>query len=118
MADENPTGRGIAVALKIPADQARFLRATFESAQAGVREELREWPDDLKDPAHLRREDAAYGRLLAALDELVIVPDADVRDVLGDLAGIIDRSNEYRRVVCEHEALHGLLDQIKGGECR
>jgi hypothetical protein len=49
------------------------------------------------------------------LDELVIVPDADIRDVLGDLAGIIDRSNEYRRVVCEHEALHGLLDQI-GGE--
>jgi hypothetical protein len=50
-----------------------------------------------------------------ALDELVIVPDADVRDVLGDLAGIIDRSNEYRRVVCEHEALHGLLG---GGESR
>ena len=69
-------------------------------------------------PAHLRREDAAYGRLLAALDELVIVPDPDVRDVLGDLAGIIDRSNEYRRVVCEHEALHYLLGQLGGGESR
>jgi hypothetical protein len=115
MADENPTGRGNAVALKIPADQARFLRATFESAQAGVREELDNYPDGLGEPTHLRREDAAYGRLLMALDELVIVPDADVRDVLGDLAGIIDRSNEYRRVVCEHEALHGLLG---GGESR
>ncbi len=48
----------------------------------------------------------------------MIVPDADMRDVLGDLAGIIDSSNEYTRVVAEHEALHGLLDQIKGGETR
>ncbi len=118
MADPNPTGRGAAVALQLPVDQVRFLRGIFESAQAGVREELREWPDNLKDPKHLRREEAAYGRLLAALDELVIVPDNDVRDVLGDLAGIIDRSNEYSRVVAEHDALHGLLAQVKGGERR
>jgi hypothetical protein len=118
MADENPTGRGNAVALKIPADHVRFLRTTFESAQAGVREELDNYPDGLGEPTQLRREDAAYGRLLAALDALVVVPDADVRDVLGDLAGIIDSSNEYRRVVCEHEALHGLLDQLGGGESR
>jgi len=49
---------------------------------------------------------------------MVIVPDNDVRDVLDDPAGIIDRSNEYKRVVSEHEALRGLLDQIKGGEGR
>jgi hypothetical protein len=118
MADENPMGRGSAVALNLPADHVRFLRGLFTSARAGVRQELKEYPDTLKEPARLRREEAAYGRLLAALDELVIVPDADVRDVLGDLAGIINRSNEYTRVVAEHEALRGLLDQIKGGEGR
>jgi hypothetical protein len=118
MADQNPTGRGAAVALKIPADQVRFLRSTFRSAQAGIRDELREYPKQLKEPTRLRREDAAYGRLLAALDELVIVPDADVRDVIGDLAKIIDGSNEYERVVTEHEALQGLLGQLKGGEGR
>jgi len=48
----------------------------------------------------------------------VIVPNGDVLDVLSDLAGIIDRSNEYKRVMAEHEALHGLLDQIKGDEAR
>ncbi len=117
MADENPTGRGYAVALKIPVDHVRFLRMTFASAQAGVREELDTYPDGLGEPAHLRREDAAYGRLLTALDELVIVPDSDVRDVLRDLAHIIDRSNEYRRVVSEHDALHGFLAQLPGGEC-
>lgn len=118
MAKKNPMGQGAAVALKLPADQARFLRELFTSARAGVRQELREYPDTLKEPARLRREEAAYGRLLAALDELVIVPDTDVRDVLSDLAGIIDRSNEHTRVVAEHEALHGLLDQINGGEAR
>jgi hypothetical protein len=111
-------GRGNAVALKIPADHVRFLRATFASAQAGVREELDNYPDGLGEPTHLRREDAAYGRLLAALDELVIVPDADLCVVVGDLAKIIDTSNEYERVVSEHEALRELLGQITGGESR
>jgi hypothetical protein len=35
-----------------------------------------------------------------------------------DLAHIIDSGNEYTRVVTEHEALHGLLDQLRGGESR
>ncbi len=118
MADENPTGRGSAVALSIPADQARFLRSTFRSAQVGIRDELREYPKQLKEPTRLRREEAAYGRLLAALDELVIVPDDDVRAVVGDLAHVIDNGNEHSRVVTEHEALHGLLGQLKGGESR
>jgi hypothetical protein len=118
MADENPTGRGSAVALSIPADQARFLRGTFRSARAGIRDELREYPKQLKEPTRLRREEAAYGRLLAALDELVIVPDNDLRTVLSDLAQVIDSGNEYPRVVTEHEALHGLLDQLGGGGSR
>jgi hypothetical protein len=118
MADENPTGRGSAVALSISADQARFLRSTFRSAQVGIRNELREYPKQLKDPARLRREEAAYGRLLAALDGLVIVPDDDMRAVVGDLAQIVDSGNEYSRVETEHEALHGLLDQIGEGENR
>lgn len=118
MADENPTGRGSAVTLNLPADHVRFMRGIFTSARTAVRDELREYPDQLKDPDHLHREVAAYGRLLAALDELVIVPDRDVRDLVGDLAHIIDRSNEYSRVVAEHEALHGLHAQLGGGAGR
>jgi hypothetical protein len=112
MADENPTGRGSAVALNVPADHVRFLRGLLKDAREGLRAELTDHPKQLKDPARLRREEAAYGRLLAALDELVIVPDDDVRSVLGDLAKIIDGDNEYRRVVAEHEALHGLLAEL------
>jgi hypothetical protein len=117
MADDNPTGRGAAVALDLPVDHVRFLRGVFEKARDGISDELEEFPDQL-DPKRLHREHAVYGRLLTALDELVIVPDRDVRDVVGDLAGVIDRGNEYRRVVTEHEALHGLLDQLKGGKSR
>jgi hypothetical protein len=117
MADENPTGRGSAVALSISADQARFLRSIFEKARAGVKDELEEFPDQL-DPKRLEREEAAYARLLAALNEMVIVPDRDVRDLVADLAEIVDQANEYSRVVDEHEALHGLLAQLGGGEDR
>jgi hypothetical protein len=46
----------------------------------------------------------------------VIVPDNDLRTVLGDLAQVIDSGNEYSRVVTEHEALHGLLGQLRGGD--
>lgn len=116
MANENPTGRGTAVALKLPADHVRFLRETFGDALDGVKDELESARP--KDPERLRREEAAYGRLLAALGELVIVPDQDVRDLVGDLAHIIDRGNEYSRVVAEHEALHGLHAQLGGGEGR
>lgn len=44
----------------------------------------------------------------------MIVPDQGVLGVLGDLATIIDQGNEHRRVVAEHEALHGLLAQLRG----
>ena len=117
MADQNPTGSGAAVALNLPADHVRFLRSTFEKARAGVKDELEEFPNQLE-PKRLEREEAVYRRLLAALDEQVIVPDRDVRDLLLDLAEIVDRANEYSRVVEEHEALHGLLAQLGGGEGR
>jgi hypothetical protein len=114
MADQNPTGSGAAVALELPADHVRFLRGVFEKARAGIGDELEEFPDQL-DPKRLEREHIAYGRLLTALDEL---PDREVRNLLSDLAGIIDTGNEYSRVVAEHEALHGLLAQLEGGRRR
>jgi len=115
MADRNPTGRGAAVALQFPAGHVRFLRETFGDALDGVRDELANATRP-RDPDRLRGEEAAYGRLLAALDELVIVPDDEVREVVGTLAQIIDAGNEYERVFAEHEALYGLLGQIDGSE--
>jgi len=116
MADQNPTGRGAAVALNLPADHVHFLRETFGDALDGVKDELESARP--KHPERLRREEAAYGRLLAALDELVIVPDDEILEVVASLVQIIDGSNEYSRVVAEHEALYGLHAQLTGGEDR
>ena len=91
MADRNPTGAGDAVALAIPAEHRKFLRDLFEIARNGIREELAQYPKQLKEPSRLRREEAAYEKLLAALDSGSIVPDRDVCDVLRDLAEIYDR---------------------------
>jgi hypothetical protein len=118
MADPNPTGTGPAVALTIPPDDRKYLRSVFEMARDGIRAELSEHPDRLREPARVHREEAIYERLLAALDTGSIVPDRDVRDVLGDLATVIDSGNEFKRVVAEHEALHGLLGQLTEGRGR
>jgi hypothetical protein len=116
MSCAKPTEDGHAVVLATPAVHCKFLRDLFEIARNGIREELAQYPKQLKEPRRLHREEAVYDMLLAALDNGSIVADRDVRDVVRDLAEIYDRENEYERVVSEHEALHGLLDQISVGE--
>jgi hypothetical protein len=116
MSCDNPTADGDAVVLTIPAKHRKFLHDLFEIARSGIREELAQYPKQLKEPRRLHREEAVYKKLIAALDSNSIVPDRDVRDVLRDLAGIYDRENEYERVIAEHEALHGLLGQLTKDE--
>lgn len=118
MADTDPTAGGWTVALTISPEDRRFLRLTFEMAREGIRDELTEHPDRLREPVRVRRESAVYGRLIDALDTGRIAPDRDARDLLRHLADVIDQGNEYERVIAEHETLHGLLDQLGGGESR
>jgi hypothetical protein len=115
MADQNPTGPGDAVVLTIPVKHRKFLRRVFGMARDGIRQEREEFPEALRKPTRLDREESVYDKLLAALDGEQLVIDADVRDVLADLAGMIDRENEYRRVIAEHEALLGLREQVRKG---
>jgi len=115
MADQNPTGDGYAVALKIPAGNLPFLRRVIGAAQAGLKDDLGRFGDELDQPrSALLLEDAAYATLLVALDRRWIVPDDEVRAVLSRLAESVDRDNEYARVVAEHDALRGLLAQLEG----
>jgi len=114
MAEKNPTGDGPSIALTIPPDDMRFLRSTFTMARDGVREELAQFGDRLQEPQRLLGQLATYGRLLVALGNLSIVPDREVRELVAHVAEVIDTANQYSRVVAEHGALHGLLDQIAG----
>jgi hypothetical protein len=112
MADTNPTGDGATIALSIPSSDLPFLRSTFTMARDGVREELAMFSERLPDPAQQRRLLAAYDRVVAALRTLSLVPDREVYDLVAHVAEVIDTANDYRRVVEEHRALHGLLNQI------
>lgn len=118
MARTDPTGDGPAVALTIPPDDAAFLRSVFQMARGGIRDELAEYPDELREPLRLHREEVVYEALLAALDSGSLVVTGDLRCVLSDLAETIDRANEYERVVAEHAALLGVRRQVCEGARR
>lgn len=115
MATTDPMGGGPAVALTIPPAEAGFLRRTFGMALGGIRDDLAEYVDVLPDPGSVRREEVVYETLLAALDSGSVVVSDDTRCVLCDLALMIDRENEYERVVAEHAALLGLRRQVSLG---
>lgn len=81
MSYDNPTGTGPAVALTIPPDDATFLRTVFKMARDGIRAELSEHPDRLREPTRVhdghrcpfRRQPGSLpqaGRSLARGDEL------------------------------------------------
>lgn len=118
MATDNPTGRGPGIAVAIPTKDRGFLRGLFEMARGGIRDELADHAEEVRDPARLRREEGAYDALLAALGGDSIVASVDVCRVLGELAQMIDRENEYRRVIAEHAALLGLREQVCEGTGR
>lgn len=115
MATTDPTGGGPSVAIAIPPDDAVFLRSVFEMARSGIRDELENYPDELREPVRLHREEAVFDALLAALDSGSLVITGDLRCVLADLAETIDRANEYERVVAEHAAMLGLRKQVCEG---
>lgn len=118
MATDNPTGRGLGIAVAIPAKDRKFLRGLFEIARGGIRDDLADHPEAVREPARLQREEGAYDVLLAALDSGSIVASSDVCRVLGELAETIDRENEYERVLAEHAALLGVHRQVCGGAGR
>jgi hypothetical protein len=119
MANQNPMGERPAIALTIPAGDSPFLRRVLTAARDGLREELGDFVDQLREPtSRLLREEAAYGKLIDSLDGAWIHPDGDLCTALSVLAEAIDRDNEYGRVVFEHAAVHGLLDQLEGKVCR
>lgn len=118
MSCTNPTGGGRAVALTIPPADAGFLRRIFGMALGSIRDDLDEYADVLPNPGCLRREESVYEALLAALDSGSVVVSDDMRCLLCDLAVMIDRENEYERVVAEHAALLGLRRQVNAGAAR
>jgi hypothetical protein len=115
MADSDPTGGGDPIALALSDRQRRYLRGALSDCKAGREDDLQTHPDH-PNAGRWRTDAAAYGRLIAGLDEGEIVPDAEVRRLARELAEASDHEEEYERVVFEHDALAALREQIGAGK--
>lgn len=107
----HPTGRG-AVPIRTPDRHRGFLLETFSLGRAAITESLAR-PETLADPPRKQREAGAYDRLIAAINYgSIIAPDPDSQRVVEALLEANDHENDYERVIAEHAALVGLLDQM------
>ncbi|HEX3239657.1 MAG TPA: hypothetical protein VHR18_05930 [Solirubrobacterales bacterium] len=86
----------------------------ISAASSGLGEELARFGGKLKAPADQLREEArAYRTLLDGIDGAAICPDRTMCEAVSGLAEAVDRENQYGRVVAEHEAMQGLLGQLR-----
>jgi hypothetical protein len=113
MADSDPMS-GDPVALALSGRQRRYLRRAIVDCKAGREDDLKDHPGH-PNASRWRTDSAAYGRLIAGLDQGEIIPDTDVRRLARELAEASDHEEEYERVVFEHDALAALREQIGAG---
>ena len=112
MAGSDPTQTGDVLCIDVPARERNFLHELITLTLDGVRDELSNEPGNPRKRAELRREEAAYEHLLAGLRSGRVRARPDFHPVLMELGQVVDASNEYERVVFEHEALQGLIAAV------
>lgn len=106
---------GQPLALTIPPEHVGMLRGWFTACIEGRREDAEDEPGAEANAGRMA-EAEAFEQLLAALGTYTITPTPTMCDALAGLAHAIDRDNKYAATVREHEAVHGLLEQIEGAE--
>lgn len=112
MSCANPTHARSRVPLRTPERHRGFLLETFRLARAALAESLAR-PERLPDRAVKQRDADTYERLLEGVATCSIaIPDVEALRVLEAVLDATDAGNEYGRVLAEHAALIGLLDQI------
>lgn len=113
---DNTTSGGRFVALDLPPAQVSFLRDEMAGWLGSLRHDLRT-PERLEDPDRCRREAQAVERLLVGFTVgQLFVPDEEAEVLLRAAAESQDKENGYAEVVAAHDALHGLLAVLEGGE--
>jgi hypothetical protein len=112
MSCANPTHARSRVPLRTPERHRGFLLETFRLGRAALAESLAR-PERLPDRGAKQREADTYERLIEAVGACEIaIPDPDALRVVEAVRDATDADNEYGRVVAEHAALIGLLDQL------
>jgi hypothetical protein len=113
---DNPTGGGSLAALNLPDKHVSFLRDEITGWLNSLRSDLKT-PERLDDPARTQRQAEALERLLVGLTTgQVFIPDEEAEAFLRAALESHDKENGYREVVAAHDAMHGLLVVLEGGE--
>lgn len=113
---DNPTGGGSFAAVNLPDEHLSFLREEMTGWLGSLRSDLKT-PEGLKDPDRTQREAEAIERLLIGLTTgHLLVPDDIAEAFLRAALESHDKENGYKEVVVTHDALHGLLVVLEGGE--
>jgi hypothetical protein len=113
---DNTTGGGSLAALNLPDEHLAFLREEMTGWLGSLRSDLRK-PEELKDPARTQRQAEAIERLLVGLTTgQVFIPDEEAEAFLRAALESHDKENGYKEVVAAHDAMHGLLVVLEGGE--
>ncbi|HEU4905189.1 MAG TPA: hypothetical protein VFT19_03620 [Solirubrobacterales bacterium] len=113
---DNSMGGGSLAALNLPAEHVSFLRDEMTGWLDSLRSDLRT-PERLEDPDRTRREVEALERLLIGLTTgQVFIPDEEGEALLRAALASHDKENGYQEVIAAHDAMHGLLVVLEGGE--
>jgi hypothetical protein len=116
MSCDNPTGDGSFAAVNLPDEHIAALRDDATGWLGSLRSDLKT-PEKLRDPDRTQREAEAIERLLIGLTTgHLLVPDEVAEAFLRDALESHDKENGYKEVVEAHDALHGLLVVLEGGE--
>ncbi len=113
---DNPTGGGSLAALNLPTEHVSFLRDEMTGWLDSLRSDLRT-PERLEDASRSEREAEAIERLLVGLAVgQLSIPDEEGEALLRAALASQDKENGYQEVVTAHDAMHGLLVGLEGGE--
>jgi hypothetical protein len=103
---------GGTVYLCLHSAQVDFLGASLNDFVAGLEDDIKSRPDDPADERWKAERDA-YWRLAEGIEEQVVVVDDQARRLVKRWAAANDRSEEFHRILFEHQALSSLREQIE-----
>jgi hypothetical protein len=113
---DNTTGGGSLAALNLPDQHFAFLREEMTGWLGSLRSDLKT-PERLDDADRTQRQAEAIERLLVGLTTgQVFIPDEEAEAFLRAALESHDKENSYNEVVEAHDAMHGLLVVLEGGE--
>jgi hypothetical protein len=114
MDDPDPMEGGRTVHLCLHPAQVDYLGTSLNHFVAGLEDDIASRPDD-PDVERWKTERDTYWRLAEGLEEQVVAVDGQTARLIREWAAANDLSEEFHRILFEHQALASLREQIEVG---